>query len=363
MNNDDYAIVIGIRYPRLSALTATLKDAVRFCEWLRSPTGGHLPDANIKQVISPEKRLRGVPGPLPIRDQIDEALGQILANPRITIDGQDVIGRRLYFYFSGHGFGADYNDVAMLMADAATDALGNNIGLQNYLELLHTASLFTEIVAILDCCRDSNPPRQSIALATSSLSLTPAPIPPVVDNLVVLAANDGRKSYEITPKTTGQRTGILTSALLTCLTDNDLADADGRFTTATVKDHLPGQVEKLAKTLTGKKLDQAPRFFDLTANHFVFATVPIAALAHRTVRIVAPPGLTGELILSDGAGNRIEARKASDAVVDMPAWNVTLVRNQMYSLLHLGGPGGPRVHVIQPAELHRTGHVVTVPTG
>ncbi|NTV96679.1 MAG: hypothetical protein HGA75_14920, partial [Thiobacillus sp.] len=53
MNDQDYAIVVGINYyPGLGSLQGAEYDAGQFAAWLEDPAGGGLPPANVRRVRS-----------------------------------------------------------------------------------------------------------------------------------------------------------------------------------------------------------------------------------------------------------------------------------------------------------------------
>src|SRR5215213_438392 len=103
---NDYAVVIGLNdYPQFGSqgrpLAGAIADAQRFTDWLcDTDTGGGLPAANCKKILS-------VPDPLgPNKLVIDLALGSVITDARAAGGG-----RRLYFYFSGHGQARSAQDV------------------------------------------------------------------------------------------------------------------------------------------------------------------------------------------------------------------------------------------------------------
>ena len=125
MNDQDFAIIIGIDgYPQLPLLNGAHEDAMEFKKWLVSPDGGWLPDSdsNIQILLSPDGIVANPAKAFPKKDDIDIALDSFgLGNP--NFEGR--IGRRLYFYFSGHGVGPNFDDVAILMANASINHLNN----------------------------------------------------------------------------------------------------------------------------------------------------------------------------------------------------------------------------------------------
>ena len=320
MNEEDYAIVIGVSYRGLPPLKATLADATRFMEWLRSPEGGNLPDKNIKAFLSPQPVPTDLDAGRPIGDDISRALTEI----GVKWDSKRV-GRRLYFYFTGHGLGPRFDDVAMLMGDSGFGRFERNIGLHPYRTRFYDQAPFDEVVIILDCCRDpERPPTAGPGPATNNNG----PVREIQD-FVVLAAPYGEKAFEAIDNDTGDRRGFLTKALLEGLTDPMRADAEGRFTSSSLREYLVRRVPQLA---LGIGEEQEPKF-ELPDDVIVFSegTAP-----RVLVHIVAKAGLAGELVLRNGNDLReIERRPAADVTKKKP-WIKKLVRNSRYELAHTG---------------------------
>ena len=95
-----------------AALTTAPKDATRFMEWIGSEDGGGVPESNRRLIITafevnPDKPIDWKPE----QDDIDQALEVFWRAPRLEkeVGKQDkeeiFLGRRLYFYFAGHGYG------------------------------------------------------------------------------------------------------------------------------------------------------------------------------------------------------------------------------------------------------------------
>jgi len=315
VNEKDYAIVVGINgYSQLRPLKGAKMDAMAFAEWLISPDGGGLPTKNVATILSLEELPADPFDARPIQKDIDRALRNF------GVERNQKIGRRLYFYFAGHGFGPNFDDVGMLMADAAMQRLKNNIGLRPYLDYFHKTGFFDQVVFFLDCCRDI------ISVPTAEPAFTPeimAPLGPVED-FVVLAAAYGEKAFEPTSADVGERRGLLTKAILEGLRNPDLADEQGRLTAFTLREHVMKKVPELA---TEEKLRQKPNIPRLPNEEMIFSTVPIVSLK---VQIVVPSGLTGELVLFHGTDRREIDRHSAD----QSPWVKDLPRNSRYEIEH-----------------------------
>src|SRR4051812_1290048 len=123
MADDDYAIVVGINaYKYLDPLAGAELDALRFADWLSK--GGQVPAPNVELILSSEQKGANALAH-PIKWIVDQAFQNV-------VPGKKRRGRRLYFYFSGHGCMPDVRDTALLMADAANDTMNLNIGADVY---------------------------------------------------------------------------------------------------------------------------------------------------------------------------------------------------------------------------------------
>ena len=149
-NQDHYAIVVGITdYAGFPVLSAAEGDAIAFANWLCDPNGGDIPPSQVRVIVSSG---RPVPGKsyYPIKDDIDDALRTIISKQAGRI------GKRFYFYFSGHGCTPSADEILLLMANATADSMRRNIGPDPYRKWLTNGALFDEILFILDCCLGSD---------------------------------------------------------------------------------------------------------------------------------------------------------------------------------------------------------------
>lgn len=237
-NIDDYAILVGIdKYKFLPRLNGAREDATKFALWLQDPDGGGLLPDKIELILSPESSQ----SPEPVQKQIDDAL------EKFKINHKRRIGRRLYFYFSGHGYG-QFDDIGMLMASASENTLNENIGLRPYKIFLTRWGFFDEIVFILDCCRGS----ADHALTrepkfTLDPNLIPKP-PPKVESFTVLATNNGRLAFSALNPEAGQKRGILTQAVLEGLKEQFATDEKGRITASSLNNYVRRRVIQIAQS-------------------------------------------------------------------------------------------------------------------
>jgi hypothetical protein len=239
-NINDYGIVIGIdNYSQLRSLRSSVRDATNFCQWLLAPEGGGLPADNVHLIVSPPGTSSDPFDARPVQRDIDNALSRLVGN------GGMRVGRRLYFYFAGHGIGSSVDDVSMLMANASAERLYRNIGLQPYRSFFRDRGLFDELVFILDCSRDRyinvrpTPPEFDLYQNESF---------PQVKELVILSAASGRRAFDV--MTEGEPRGVLTSAVLEGL-QGKAVDAQGRLTSSGLSNYVRQRTTELAPSGMG----------------------------------------------------------------------------------------------------------------
>lgn len=235
-NINDYAIVVGIdTYAQLRPLQSAVRDASMFAEWLVSPEGGGLSQANVRLIVSPPEVPSNPFDARPGQTDIDRALYEIVGH------GGTRIGRRLYFYFAGHGIGPNFDDVGMLMANASMKRLDSNVGLSPYRRFFRESGLFDEVVFILDCSRDPYLRGQTSAPA---LDVSRNKSARGVKDFVVLAAAHGGKAFNFASTGTGEPRGVLTQAVLDGLRGGAI-DPFGRITSSSLSSYVRRRVPEL----------------------------------------------------------------------------------------------------------------------
>ncbi|THU41173.1 caspase family protein [Niastella caeni] len=276
LNEEDHALLIGIdNYLFLDPLKGAQDDIAKFQKWLIDENGGAVPPKNIHTVLSPVEQ--DDEDPQPVQDKINQKLRKIG-----VMKGRR-IGRRLYFYFSGHGYGT-IDDVAMLMGNASPFELKNNIGLRNYRNFLLQWGFFDEIIFILDCCRD--PIRHAetgIPSFTLPENMIPNP-PPKVTHYTILACPYGEKSFMV-PQKPGdpEKRGILSTAIFEGLMNRQATDASGDVTINSLMDYLHTRVPQLAGD---NRINQQPEFDALRFQQNI--TLQKGPLMNQTIAIFLP---------------------------------------------------------------------------
>ncbi len=143
INKNDYALVVGIEhYPNYRDLNGAINDAKDFAKWLTDKeTGGGLPDANCKVVLS-------TPDPShPVQHAIDNDLRAIF---KAIGTGR---ARRLYLFFSGHGLARSTEETDLCLAIWSDDWRNAALDAQGYLKYVKGSGKFEEVAFFLDCCR------------------------------------------------------------------------------------------------------------------------------------------------------------------------------------------------------------------
>jgi hypothetical protein len=201
----DFGLVVGVdHYPHFRPLQGAVADAKNFHAWMCDGDGGAVEPQHGRLIVStPEP-------PTPIHSQIDAAFGELIA-------AADLLGggRRLYFYFSGHGatcVGGSTDDVALLLATWSRSFARLALSSKAYKGELATIGLFEEVVILLDCCRGTAervvglPPTM-----TPSLASTPFP----TREFVAYATEAGRSAFEV--QDDGLWQGVFTRRLMSIL--------------------------------------------------------------------------------------------------------------------------------------------------
>ncbi|MVT09703.1 caspase family protein [Chitinophaga tropicalis] len=143
VNDRDYAIIVGINhYKSLHALEGPITDACAFRNWLISADGGNLLPEHCFFITSKED------DDTPDQQKIDLALSEVFRM------AEKQPGRRLYFYFSGHGFGASWDVNGMCLPIWSERFYNAALSSKAYFDLLMEQDLFEEIYFFLDCCRE-----------------------------------------------------------------------------------------------------------------------------------------------------------------------------------------------------------------
>lgn len=310
---DDFAIVIGINdYPEFRPLEGAIADATSFTKWLRDGNGGGLSDwpddpngRRIWLVTSTAK-----PEPRPEQKHVDNALADL-----IRVADANGGGRRLYFYFAGHGARATdaVANVALLLADWSRERARLGLSSERYTDGLREYRLFEEIAVFLDCCRsDVRDDIGQLIGMPSMVTLNPQTRTDKTDVFIAYASRVGQVSFE--RRHGGPVQGVFTHCLLELLHKGPIAagimkDALERD----VKRHHTGQ---RAEVING---------FDANA---VFGVSPLPELC-----ITFTPG-RGPVQLLDGALQVVAEHDPATG-----PWTRRAMKTGLYKLKDRAGAG------------------------
>jgi uncharacterized caspase-like protein len=270
MGAKDYAVVVGINhYPDYRPLVGACEDAREVRDWLVDPKGGDVPLTNCRLVLSQPD-----PPAQPLQDQVDAAFGAIAK------EIEDTGGRRLYFYFSGHGLGADVDDVALCMARWSDLFRKASLSHREYKNELRRSGLFTQIVFWLDCCRNRN-----FNISGNSPTFGwPGPEKAVVREFVAFATEFQDAAFEA-----GR--GIFTRALLNGL--RGAAERSGAtIVPSSLKRHLELETPRLAKAAGRTQAAEVVNSFSDDDEHSFGGTI-----TQPNVTIEIDPRHTAEVVL------------------------------------------------------------------
>lgn len=235
-NNKDYAIVIGINdYMELTPLNGPLNDAQLFKDWLLDANGGNLPPRNCHFIPSDP-----TPKPFrPLQDDIDAALDVIFT------DGSANGFRRLYFYFSGHGFGAKWDINGLCLPKWSNRFRNAALSSKSYFDLIVESDLFEDVFLFFDCCRD----RKINAIPTQPMLGWPRPGGGTTMALALFASEFENPAFEAASVTGGNAliTGHFTRALLAGL-QGGATNGKGEITIESLVNFVKKGTEDRAKS-------------------------------------------------------------------------------------------------------------------
>jgi hypothetical protein len=290
MADDDYAIAAGITfYPSLGNLNGPENDAVLFHQWLVDRQGGCLPASNVQLVLSSEHFDPAENDPYkarPTTEEVDAAFGRLVEE---GIESGGHLGRRLYIFLAGHGFGPDVEEAALLMANASKLRTGHHVPGRRYANWFRTAAMFDEIVLFMDTCRDD--------YRRAPLRLPPwveirSPQAARVRYFYGFATRWSRKARERILLETGLVNGVFTTALVAALR-NSPADPNGQITGSSVASYVYNYLPRLVD----EDEYQEPEFDYDKQFDFVFTTRLEPALTRLRLHFTTPdPAHSAEIL-------------------------------------------------------------------
>lgn len=304
-NTQDYAVIVGVKhYEGLSTLKGPEKDAKRFYDWITEENGGYVPASNCHLIISEEKTL------IPIQTTIDECFGDIIT--KTNRSG----GRRLYFYFSGHGLGLSWNDTALVLPRWTNFYRNHALSSAHYRTTLIDSGKFSEIFFFFDCCRNRKiavngcPPLFGYAL--------PNALAGACKSYVYSASEFNNEAYEALEQSeNGSLTengvrGLFTDSLLRGL--RGAAEKGGEITSFSLASHLQRDLPRMAAEI--KKV-QVP---NIQLGNLIDTTI-VSGLPKQTTNVNITFNTNGKKALLEDSDSNILKVGLSDT--NTP-WTLTL---------------------------------------
>lgn len=325
----DYALCVGInRYPGFSALNGAEADAQAFHIWVT--TAGGVAPGNATLILSSDYPAAAIAMSQPMSQDIWNFIEKLraAANANNAAGNGFAAGRRLYFFFSGHGFSPSLDTSGVHMANAERDTL-HNVSPKAWADRLYENGLFEEVLLFQDACRE----------AVSDVELTP----PYLKKSTMLGFQNRKRFYAFAAKSPllavekpigGKSRGIFSATLMAGLEGGAKDPKTGAISATQLKSYL---VANMAARLEQVDLDnedvsQRPEVFDLDP----FDIVPLAAIAGASV--VYPVEVT---LTAPGAGGQI-VNGARQVVAEIPTgaavWQTTLPLG-LFELVVPGQPG------------------------
>jgi len=322
MGDKDRAIVVGVnRYPSLGDLEGPENDAKEFVKWLTDKDGGSVPKANIECILSSDFKVKNDPVDAePTTAELERAFDQLHV---LGDKNGGKAGDRLYIYLAGHGFAPAFEDVALLMANAARGRSGHHVSGRTYANWFRQSAFFDEVVLFMDCCREHNA-RASVR----SLPFEPLTAATPARHIYGFATEWSRASRERKIGANGQVQGLFTVALLAGLRGGATRNASGQVTAKTLVEFVHPYLARLTKQ-AGLEC-QNPEFIYCDSNPIVFSSTPPVRFRLRLQLSAAETGKAVEL--RDGTFQLVPGNKLSPSL-----WEWDLPPG-MYNVAVQGGP-------------------------
>jgi hypothetical protein len=331
---EDHALVVGLnRYPAFKTLRGAEGDAVRFYDWLISPSGGMVAIRNVQRILSsdfpdadPNDVATWRPPLEALKLEFRRHSDRAFANKAKT--GSSRVGRRLYVFLAGHGItparaaSPNLEDAALLMASASAQAYGEHLLGYSWAEWFVNAAAFDEVLLFMDCCRD----------VKNNVPPIPCSLTPLLDDrradvkvFGAAATELDSQSWEQDFGTPAQPYGVFSYVLMQGLQSDALRGEAGELTGTRLASFLDDELPKL-------RADQRPRLKSDITRDVVIIRRPSRRAAN--VEIAFSPAMTGQdvhLFASENLTTPIQSFRVNGA-----AWQLHLARG-LYKLVAPGG--------------------------
>ena len=237
----DRALVVGInRYPELGKLSGAEHDAKAFYQWVTS--AGGVAKKNAALIVSSKyKKAARWRDEQPTREAIEDFFYDVVdASKANNAKGEGLqVGKRLYMFFSGHGFSPTLDESGVLMANASRDAI-QAFAARSWANQIYEYGLFDEVLLFQDACREVMEEGQ----------LSPPFLPknklPGLENRRRFAAFSAKNpQLSIEKKMNGKVRGVFSVTLLEGLSGGARDPQTGEITAGLLKAYLQSNMKSL----------------------------------------------------------------------------------------------------------------------
>lgn len=320
----DFALVVGIdSYPALTTLKGAEADARDFWKWVTDPQGGKVDPQYAKRIVTSDfaPLANSADGAKPVKAQIEDFFTMVnqTAARNAQADQGIAAGRRVYLFFSGHGFSPSLDRSGVLMANA-TDDMPHNIGAQMWADRLYDGGWFEEVLLFQDACRE----RVGYADVTPPFfKMRTVAADPPRKRFYAFSAKSGQLAIE-RPLADGRTHGVFTSTLLEGLRGGAADPLSGDVTTDQLKVYLQSNMQR---KLTDVELQDGD-----------IAKVPEVSPADPFVIVAAQPRTFPVELRSAAPGKILDTNSqvVADNFAGAPPWTTKLKRG-LYKYVMPGG--------------------------
>ena len=319
----DRALVVGIdTYPALKKpLSGAERDANAFYKWVT--TDGGVAPANATRIVSSD--FPAAPAAQPWTQQpAQQAVDDFFHGVQAASDANDAagdgpqVGKRLYLFFSGHGFAPALDKSGVLLA-GASKAAPINVAAMWWANRMYEGGWFDEVLLFQDACRE--PMRQADLVPPFLVSLGLSG-QETRCRFFAFSAKDKQLSLE-KPIDGGDVRGVFTVTLINGLKGGARDPKTGELTSGLLKDYLYSNMKTLLSEAELAKPDIAkkPEVFD--PDEFVILPAPPGWGAANADEYPVRIGLNGsrDAKIVDDKFNQVRAQAGAP-----DPWDVTLPR-------------------------------------
>lgn len=294
----DRALIVGInRYPGIENLQGPENDANDFYDWVTSAAGGGVDPANAKRLRSSDFPPVAPRDERPAQEQVNDFFTDIdEAADRNNNEGLGSglrAGRRLWMFFSGHGFAPSLETSGVLMANATLKRIFN-IAAARWADQIFQGGWFDEVVLFQDACRS----RIAAANLTEPFFRPRNATRPDSKRFYAFSSRDQKLSKEL-PCPDGKVRGVFAATLLDGLRGAAREPVTKAITARSLRTYLQDNMKNRLSDADRANPDiaQDPDFRDPHA----FDIVPATAAAVERYRVaIQLPAANLNVALQDG---------------------------------------------------------------